>query len=101
MCSFTLSTADITTTKGDFFRLRSLSAQLPLGFALPDRISSAVLTVSLNNSWTWKHGDTAIRDPDMGAPAQGDSDPVSVTDIPSTVAIPTPITASASLRIQF
>jgi hypothetical protein len=94
MCTSTLSQASLTGDKGDFFRLRSVSAQVPLDFAVPDRVSNAVLTVSLNNSWGWQPGNTAIRDPDMGA-VDG------LVEGPGTTVIPTPVTFNASVRVQF
>jgi outer membrane receptor protein involved in Fe transport len=94
MCTSTLSQASLTGDKGDFFRLRSVSAQLPLDFIVPDRITNAVLTVSLNNSWGWQVDNTAIRDPDMGS-VEG------LVEGPGTTTIPTPVTFNASLRVQF
>jgi outer membrane receptor protein involved in Fe transport len=94
MCTSTLSQASLSSDKGDFFRLRSVSAQIPLDFAVPDRISNAVLTVSLNNAYGWQPGNTAIRDPDMGA-VDG------LVEGPGTTTIPTPVTFNASVRVQF
>ena len=37
---------------GDYFRLRSVAATIPIGFALPDRIREALLTVTLLNAFT-------------------------------------------------
>jgi TonB-dependent starch-binding outer membrane protein SusC len=37
----------------DYFKLRSVSATIPMGFAFPDRISNATLTLALNNAWSW------------------------------------------------
>ncbi len=94
LCTSTLSQTSLTTTEGDFFRLRSLSAQIPVDFAFPDRISNAIVTVSLNNSWGWQPAGTAIRDPDMGA-VDG------LVEGPGTTTIPTPVSFNASLRVQF
>jgi TonB-dependent SusC/RagA subfamily outer membrane receptor len=37
----------------DFFRLRSVSAAIPLTWAFPERVNNATLTLSLNNIWLW------------------------------------------------
>ena len=39
--------------KGDYFKMRSLTATVPMDFAFPERFQSAVLTLSLNNFYTW------------------------------------------------
>ncbi len=78
----------------DFFRLRSLSAQVPVDFAFPERISSALLTLALNNSYTWKR--MPYLDPEMRGNQGG-------RDLAQAIAArnPTPISFRASLRIQF
>ncbi|MSR35995.1 MAG: hypothetical protein EXR95_05030 [Gemmatimonadetes bacterium] len=94
LCTSTLSQASLSIDKGDFVRLRSLSAQIPADFFMPDRISNAVVTVSLNNSWSWQPSGTVLRDPDMGSASD-------LIDGPGTTTIPTPLTFSASFRVQF
>jgi TonB-linked SusC/RagA family outer membrane protein len=37
----------------DYFKLRSLSATIPMDFAFPERVSNATLTLALNNAWSW------------------------------------------------
>src|SRR5690606_25369068 len=37
----------------DYFKLRSVSATVPVDFAFPDRVSNATLTLALNNAWDW------------------------------------------------
>ena len=78
----------------DFFRLRSLSAQVPVDFAFPERISSALLTLALNNTYTWKR--MPYLDPEMRGNQGG-------RDLAQAIAArnPTPISFRASLRIQF
>ena len=78
----------------DFFRLRSLSAQVPVDFVFPERISSALLTLALNNSYTWKR--MPYLDPEMRGNQGG-------RDLAQAIAArnPTPISFRASLRIQF
>ncbi len=38
---------------GDYFKLRSVSATIPVDFAFPDRVSNATVTLALNNAWDW------------------------------------------------
>lgn len=37
----------------DYFKLRSLSATIPVDFAFPDRIQNSTLTLALGNLYTW------------------------------------------------
>lgn len=39
--------------KADYFKLRSISATIPMDFAFPDRVQNATLTLSMNNVYTW------------------------------------------------
>jgi hypothetical protein len=39
---------------GDYFKLRSVTATVPVDFAFPDRFQNAVLTLTLGNAYTWK-----------------------------------------------
>jgi hypothetical protein len=94
LCTSTISTTDITTTKGDFFRLRNLGVQIPVDFVFPDRVSNAQLTLSLNNAFGWQKASWMIRDPDMGS-SEG------LVDGPGVTSLPTPITGNISLRLQF
>jgi TonB-linked SusC/RagA family outer membrane protein len=38
---------------GDYFKLRSVSASIPVAFAFPDQVSNATLTLVLNNAYDW------------------------------------------------
>jgi hypothetical protein len=50
--------------KGDYFKLRSVSATVPVDFAFPDRITNAVLTLMLDNSYLWMR-EMPFMDPEM------------------------------------
>ena len=93
-CTPTLIESDYLTWDADFFRLRSASIQLPVDFVMPERISNALLTLSLNNSYTWKR--MPYLDPEMRGNQGG-------ADLAQAIAArnPTPISFRASLRIQF
>jgi hypothetical protein len=41
------------SAKADYFKVRTVSATVPVDFAFPDRVQNAVLTLSLNNFYTW------------------------------------------------
>jgi hypothetical protein len=92
-CTPSLSNGGYTIAPADYFVLRSVSAQIPVDFAFPDRVSNATLTLSLNNAWRWRNKDWVIMDPDM-ATAEG-----LVTGTNTRTA---PVWgANASLRVQF
>lgn len=38
---------------GDYFKLRTVSATIPVDFAFPERVSNATLTMVLANAWDW------------------------------------------------
>jgi hypothetical protein len=42
--------------KADIFRLRTVSATIPMDFAFPDRVQNATLTVVMGNFWTAARG---------------------------------------------
>jgi outer membrane receptor protein involved in Fe transport len=39
--------------KGDYFKLRNLTATIPMDFAFPDRVQNSTLTLTLGNAYTW------------------------------------------------
>jgi outer membrane receptor protein involved in Fe transport len=66
ICSPALSNSGYTTTPADFFVLRSVSVQVPLDFAFPDRVSNASLSISLNNAWYKFNDQWRILTPEAG-----------------------------------
>ncbi len=95
MCTPALSNAGYSTIKGDYFKLRTVSAQVPLDFAFPDRISSSSLTLSVNNAWRWLNDDWKVGDPEMSTPVDGILSGGAGSTPPPTYSF------SASLRLQF
>ena len=94
-CSRSHTTTGFSVRKADYFRLRNVSAQIPIDFAFPDRISNAILTLQLTNAWTRYHKDWKVFDPEMGladniAPWLG-----------TGVLTPPTYGFNASLRVQF
>jgi TonB-dependent SusC/RagA subfamily outer membrane receptor len=49
-----------------FFKLRTVSATIPVDFIMPDRFSNSVLTMSLNNSFLWMK-EMPFMDPETNA----------------------------------
>jgi outer membrane receptor protein involved in Fe transport len=49
-----------------FFKLRSVSATIPVDFLMPDRFNSSILTMSLNNSFLWMK-EMPFMDPETSA----------------------------------
>jgi TonB-dependent SusC/RagA subfamily outer membrane receptor len=80
----------------DFFKLRELTLQVPVTGFVPGT-SSAALTLSARNWYTWKHRDFLIFDPEMvGNGGFGEERNASITEhIPPTASF------VASLRVSF
>ena len=82
--------------KADFFKLRSLSATVPMDFAFPDRISSSTLTLTLQNSFAW-YSEVPWYDVEIygnaGATAGGIGEP--------SERLPAPATFRMALRVTF
>jgi hypothetical protein len=85
------------TLKSDYFKLRSVTATIPMDFAFPDQVQTATLTLTLGNSYTW------VRETLFGAygvESLGNAGANS-TALGSTERIPPPVTLRASLRVTF
>ena len=81
---------------GDYFKLRSVSATIPVDFAFPDRVSNATLTIALNNSWLWRR-EAPWYDPEiLGNRAARDDGWTG-----STERTPSPATLRLSMRVTF
>ena len=82
--------------KADYFKLRSVSATIPVNFATPDRVQNATLTLSLNDAFSWYKevpwydvevfGNGAARDNGIGNASER---------------VPSPVTFRMSLRLSF
>ena len=81
-----------------FFKLRSVSATVPVDFAFPDQFGSAVLTMSLNNSFLWMK-EMPFMDPETSADPTGPDGAQQGYNFEETV--PAPITFRMSLRVTF
>jgi outer membrane receptor protein involved in Fe transport len=94
-CDATRVDSDYYTFPIDFFRLRTVAASIPVDFLMPERVSNATLTLSLNESYTWKK-DFPELDPEMSSNTGGEDTVQSIAN-----RVPMPISFRASLRIQF
>jgi TonB-linked SusC/RagA family outer membrane protein len=80
----------------DYFKLRAVSATVPVEFLFPQRISNAALTVTLANAFDW-YREIPWWDPEiLGNNAARDE-----SVAPSTERTPAPATLRLSLRVTF
>ncbi|MBI4521482.1 MAG: TonB-dependent receptor [Gemmatimonadetes bacterium] len=78
-----------------FFKLRAVSATIPVDFVFPQRVSNATLTLALNNAYLWMK-EMPFMDPEMLG-----NDGAVQASTGFSERVPTPITLRASLRITF
>jgi hypothetical protein len=95
MCTPTLSNAGYSTILGNYFKLRSVSLQVPLDFVMPQRVSSSALTLSVNNAYRWLNNQWDVGDPEMATSVNG------ITAGGAGSEPPPAFTFSASVRVQF
>jgi hypothetical protein len=81
---------------GDYFKFRSLSATVPVDFAFPERVGSAVLTASLNNFWMWTR-EIPWYDPEILSNAGANGDGFGN----GSERVPAPATFRLGLRVTF
>ena len=87
--------ADDYWFEGDYFKLRSVAATIPVGFALPDRIRDAMLTVTLSNAFTW-YREIPWWDVEIPGNDGANGDGVGTSD-----RVPSPTTVTFVLRFMF
>ncbi len=80
----------------DYFKLRTVTATIPVGFAFPDRISNATLTLALNNIWDW-YREIPWYDAEIPSNAAATTDAIG----DATERLPGPATFRISLRVTF
>jgi hypothetical protein len=81
---------------GTFFKLRSVSATIPVDFAFPSSIGGSVLTIALNNSYLWMK-EMPFMDPEASAdPGSGAQQGYNFEEV-----VPAPIQIHMSLRVTF
>jgi hypothetical protein len=81
---------------GTFFKLRSVSATIPVDFAFPDRVGNSMLTIALNNSFLWMK-EMPFMDPETASdPGDGAQNGYGFSET-----IPAPISLRLSLRVTF
>jgi hypothetical protein len=81
--------------KADFFKLRDVTARVPLGGLIPGS-SSSTLTVSAQNWYRWRNSEFTIFDPEMVTNSGfGDQVPQITEHIPPSASL------VASIRVVF
>jgi TonB-linked SusC/RagA family outer membrane protein len=83
---------------GTYFKLRSVSATIPVDFAFPDRVGTSLLTIALNNSWLWMK-EMPFMDPETSTDPSIDGGPQQGYGFEETV--PPPMSLRISLRVTF
>ena len=83
--------------KGDFFKLRDVTARAPLPFTIPGA-SSAFVTLSAHNWFRWVNNEWDVFEPEMMGAAEPGTQRVRALGIGVT---PPPATFMASLRVIF
>ena len=87
--------------KGDFFKLRSVSATIPVDVIMPERVSNATFTLALRNSYLWM-AEMPFMDPELtGDQGANDYSNQNQGGYGFEESVPAPITLHASLRITF
>ena len=99
-CTPSISTG--YTMEADYFKMRSLTATVPVDFAFPDRVTGSTLTLSLNNFYTWSKGSfwgtygfENFGNSGIAATGLGE------TGISGNERLPAPTSLTASLRVTF
>jgi TonB-linked SusC/RagA family outer membrane protein len=91
---------DLHWYKADFFKLRDLTLQIPMDWAIPST-NSAVLSLSAQNYVRWRNSDLRVFDSEMfgngGTTRSGVDDQVAAI----TEHVPSPAVLTASLRVSF
>ena len=81
-----------------FFKLRSVSATVPVDFLMPDRFNSSILTIALNNSFLWMK-EMPFMDPEASSNPPGPGEAQQGYNYEETV--PAGIQLRISLRVSF
>jgi hypothetical protein len=92
MCDPATGNSGYNVAPADYFVLRSVSAEIPVPFIFPARVSDAALSVSLNNAWYWFNEDWQILTPEVG----GASDLIQTPDR----GVPPAYSVNVALRVQ-
>jgi TonB-dependent starch-binding outer membrane protein SusC len=80
---------------GDYFKLRSVTAVVPVGFVFPSAVEEATLTVTLGNAWTW-HRDVPWWDLEVLSNEGANDD-----GLGSSERVPASTTLTFGVRVRF
>ena len=95
-CTPGLNSTGVYAVPSDHFRIRSMSVQIPVDFAFPDRVSSSLLTITATEPFRWYNDEWLVMDPELANQVNANS----VFRGPSHRMPPT-WGVSASLRVSF
>ncbi len=87
--------------KGDYFKLRSVTATVPVNFIFPDQVSNASLTLQLNNAYTWAGESLWGTYGYENFSNSGVNSEAASLGISSNERIPPPTSLTISLRVTF
>ncbi|MDH5805849.1 MAG: hypothetical protein OEZ54_11780, partial [Gemmatimonadota bacterium] len=93
-------TSQIHWVKQDFFKLRDITARVPLG-SLLSQTRSATLTVTAQNWFRWLNDDMRIFDPEIQGNGGRTRSGLDAQNRSITEHIPSPAVLTASLRVSF
>ena len=82
-----------------FFKLRSVSASIPMDFAFPDRVGSSTLTIAMLNSFLWMK-EMPFMDPEASSD-QNSTRGAAQRGYNFEAVVPAPISIRMSLRVVF
>jgi hypothetical protein len=85
------------TWDATYFKLRSVSATVPMDFMFPDRVGSSILTIALNNSWLWMK-EMPFMDPETATDPEVNEQQAGYS---FEETVPPPISFHISLRVTF
>jgi TonB-dependent starch-binding outer membrane protein SusC len=94
-CDLDLVRLGLTRYPADFFRLRELGVSVPVSRLIPG-VTSATMTASANNWFTWLNKDFRAFDPEMSG-----NDGMHEVMNYSMEGIPSPRTATVSVQVRF
>lgn len=91
----TAAAADDYWFDAAYFKLRSVTATVPVGFAFPESVDAALLTLTLVNAYTW-YREVPWWDVEIPGNDGANGDGVGTSD-----RVPAPATISLALRVVF
>ena len=95
-CTPGLNHTQVYAVPADHFKLRSISVQIPVDFAFPDRVNSSQLTITVTEPFRWYNDEWLVMDPELANQTNAQS-----TFRGPTHRLPPTWGVNASLRVSF